>query len=315
MAGYGLWVNCVIAPEPASPIIAAAVEAGGGTVVDVSTAGAGGADALVWTDPRDAAGLQRLLGGAAAAVTWVQLPFAGVDNFVSLLDQDRRWTSTKGAYAEPVAEHALALGLAGLRGLGARARARPWGRPAGRRLMDGRVTVLGGGGIAEALIRLLAPFRVAVTVVRRDAGAAVEGATRVVGREGLAEALAGADLVVLALALTPETEGIIGARELAAMEPHAWLVNVARGAHVVTDDLVAALRDGVIGGAALDVTDPEPLPDGHPLWSLDNCLITPHVANTWAMAEPLFAERVRENVRRFGAGEPLLGVVDPVLGY
>ena len=91
------------------------------------------------------------------------------------------------------------------------------------------------------------------------------------------DALPGADLVVLALALTPETEGIIGADELQLMEDHAWLINVARGRHVVTDDLVDALRDGVIGGAGLDVTDPEPLPPDHPLWSLPNCLITPHV--------------------------------------
>ena len=99
------------------------------------------------------------------------------------------------------------------------------------------------------------------------------------------------------------------------MERHAWLVNVARGRHVVTDDLVTALRDGVIGGAGLDVTDPEPLPDGHPLWSLPNCIITPHVGNTPEMAVPLLAERVAANVRRFAAGEELLGPVDADLGY
>src|SRR5690606_14814655 len=115
----------------------------------------------------------------------------------------------------------------------------------------------------------------------------------------LHEALVGADVVVLTLALTPETEGVIAAPELDAMEPHAWLVNVARGRHVVTDDLVAALAERRIGGAALDVTHPEPLPANHPLWSLPNCLITPHVGNTPEMGIPLLAERVRENVRRF----------------
>jgi D-3-phosphoglycerate dehydrogenase len=99
------------------------------------------------------------------------------------------------------------------------------------------------------------------------------------------------------------------------MDRDAWLVNVARGGHVVTDDLVSALERGVIGGAALDVTDPEPLPAGHPLWGLDNCLITPHVANTWEMAEPLLAERVRQNVERYRRGEPLLGLVDLSAGY
>jgi phosphoglycerate dehydrogenase-like enzyme len=108
---------------------------------------------------------------------------------------------------------------------------------------------------------------------------------------------------------------MFGADEFALMEDHAVLVNVARGRHVVTDDLVAALRDGVIGGAGLDVTDPEPLPDGHPLWSAPNCIVTPHVGNTPAMARPLLAERVRANVARFGRGEELLGLVDLESGY
>ncbi len=282
--------------------------AGGGVVVEPAEA-----EALVWTEPTDGPGLAQTL-DRAPGVRWVQLPFVGVDAFTSLLDDRRRWTSPKGAYAEPVAEHALALGLAGLRQLPTRARAVEWGEQGGRRLMDGRVTIVGGGGIAEALLRLLAPFHVDATVVRRHVGP-VAGATRVVGPDGLHDALPGADLVFLALALTPETEGIIGAAELDLMEPHAWLVNVARGRHVVTDDLVDALRRRSIGGAALDVTDPEPLPADHPLWQLDNCLVTPHTANTWVMAEPLFAGRVTENVRRYGRGEELLGLVNPRLGY
>ncbi len=92
-------------------------------------------------------------------------------------------------------------------------------------------------------------------------------------------------------------------------------MNVARGGHIVTDDLVAVLAEGRIGGAALDVTDPEPLPDGHPLWDEPRCIITPHTGNTFEMAIPLLTERVRENVRRRLAGEPLLGPVDPEAGY
>jgi len=176
------------------------------------------------------------------------------------------------------------------------------------------VTVVGGGGITEALLRLLAPFHVDTTVVRRHV-APIEGASRVVGPDELHDALGGALLVFLALALTPETAGIIGGTELDRMDDHTWLVNVSRGAHVVTDDLMDALRNRSIGGAALDVTDPEPLPDGHPLWTLDNCLVTPHTANTRQMAEPLFAERVGANVRRRLRNEPLLGLVDPALGY
>ena len=121
--------------------------------------------------------------------------------------------------------------------------------------------------------------------------------------------------MVLALALTPDTEAMFGADEFALMEQHAWIVNVARGRHIVTDDLVDALREGTIGGAGLDVTDPEPLPADHPLWSLPNCIITPHVGNTPEMAKPLLAERVTENVRRFGRGEELIGLVDVDAGY
>lgn len=301
-------VRCAIAPGEAAPAIAGAVIAAGGDVVKPEEA-----EALIWTDPSDASTLGRLL-AELPNVRWVQLPFAGVDRFIALLDDGRMWTSAKGAYSEPVAEHALALGLAGLRQLPRRARATAWGDQAGTRLQGGKVTIIGGGGITQALLRLLGSFGVEATVVRRRPGE-IPGAARVVGPEQLDGALGGARLVVLALALTPETTGIVGRGQLARMDADAWLVNVARGAHVVTDDLVDALRARTIGGAALDVTDPEPLPAGHPLWSLDNCLITPHTANTPQMAEPLFAERVRANVGRFQTGEALLGVVDPALGY
>ena len=92
-------------------------------------------------------------------------------------------------------------------------------------------------------------------------------------------------------------------------------MNIARGALVDTDALVAALRDGRLGGAFLDVTEPEPLPDGHPLWSEPRALITPHVANTRAQLEAALERRVEQNVARFRAGEPLLGMVDPAAGY
>ncbi|MDQ3897535.1 MAG: D-isomer specific 2-hydroxyacid dehydrogenase family protein [Actinomycetota bacterium] len=301
-------VRCAVGPGPVAAIVAQAVTSAGGELVDPADA-----EALVWTDPVDAGKLGELLAGHEG-IRWVQLPFAGVDRFAALFGDGRTWTSTKGAYSEPVAEHALALGLAGLRQLPQRARAKTWGKQGGLRLAGAKVTIVGGGGITEALLRLLAPFDVEATVVRRHVSP-VPGAASVVGHDELHDSLAGARLVVLALALTPATAGIIGAAELGRMQEEAWLVNVARGAHVVTDDLVAALRAGAIGGAALDVTDPEPLPGGHPLWDLDNCLITPHTANTWEMAEPLFAGRIRANVERWARHEPLLGVVDPALGY
>lgn len=295
-------------PDGSPSWVSEAVEAGGGVVCHPADA-----SALVWTAARDAEGLATLL-AEHPHFDWVQVPFAGIENFVPVIDHDRIWTCGKGVYAEPVAEHALGLALAGMRHVGGYARATQWTGPVGRNLLGARVTILGGGGITESLLRLLGPFRCRVTVVRRNVEH-LEGAAEVLGIDDLAHALPGADLVVLALSLTPETEGLIGRPEFELMESHAWIVNVARGRHIVTDDLVWALENGIIGGAALDVTDPEPLPAGHRLWSLPNAIITPHVGNTPEMAVPLLSERITSNVRRYLAGEELIGVVDVRHGY
>ena len=297
-----------LAPAASEPV-AAAVLSAGGQIVDLDDA----PDVLVWCDPGDVAGLVAAV-RAAPTARWVQLPFAGVEGFVDVLDSSRTWTCAKGAYSEPTAEHALTLALAGLRQLPARARATSWGTQGVATLYDAPVVVLGGGGITASLLELLAPFRCAVTVVRRSPEQ-LRGSSRTVRPEQLDEVLADALVVVLALALTPETTHVISRPQLAAMSTSAWLVNVARGRHVDTDALVTALQEGAIAGAALDVTDPEPLPDGHPLWSLPNCLITPHTANPWQTAQPLLARRVHDNVLRFGAGRPLLGTVDLDAGY
>jgi phosphoglycerate dehydrogenase-like enzyme len=297
-----------IGPEPVRDWVRAAVEAGGARIVPVDEA-----EGLVWARPTGADELVSAL-AAGPQVRWVQTPFAGVEPLVHLMADGRIWTCGKGVYAEPVAELALTLALAGMRGLGTYARAQHWEGPEGMNLIGARVTILGGGGITESLLRLLGPFHCRTAVVRRS-GAPMEGADRVVGPDGLVDLLPETDLLVLALALTPETEGIIGRPELAALPDTAWLVNVARGRHVRTDALVEALAAGSIGGAGLDVVEPEPLPDDHPLWSEPRCLLTPHVGNTPRMAVPLLSARITENVRRFGAGEPLLGLVDPDAGY
>lgn len=298
-----------LAPAGVRDWLGAAVRKGGGEVVPVEDA-----EVLVWTATAEADALAAVLAGPGRAISWVQLPWAGVEPYVGVLDDAHTWTCGKGVYAEPVAEHALALLLAGLRGLDRYVAASSWAKPRGTNLLGAKVVILGGGGIAASLLRLLAPFGCDVTVVRRRP-APIEGATRVVGAEDVDAALDGALGAVVALALTPETEGVIDRARLERMHPDGWLVNVARGRHVVTDDLVSALGDGVIGGAGLDVTEPEPLPEGHPLWTLPNCIITPHVGNTPEMAVPLLAERIAENLRRWDAGRPLLGLVEPGLGY
>lgn len=287
------------------------MEAAGAEIVDLADA-----EVLLFLAPDDTAGLAKALVDAPKA-TWVQLPWAGIEKFVAsgVLDPSRTWTCGKGVYAEPVAEHALALALAGLRDLPQRVRATTWEAQGGVSLYDGKATIVGGGGITECLLQLLKPMRTEVTVVRRDTATPLDGAARIVGPEQLHASLSDADAVFLALALTPETTGVIDAAALKQMHSHAWLVNVARGAHVVTDDLVVALRENWIGGAALDVTDPEPLPDGHPLWDLPNCIITPHTANSLEMGLPLLAKRVTENLRRYADGLPLVGLVDLDAGY
>jgi phosphoglycerate dehydrogenase-like enzyme len=292
---------------PDSEVLESAVRSGGGSVVPLEQA-----NAIVCTGD-DVELLRRSL---LPDVRWVQLGAAGIEMWfdAGLMTPDVVWTAAKGVYARPIAEHILAMILAAARGLPARARARTWG-PTGGRLLSGRtVGVVGAGGTGAELIRLLAPFAVRTIALTRD-GREVPNADINVGPSGLDELLAQSDFVVLATALTQETAGLISSERLAQMRPDAWLINVARGGLVDTEALVLALAAGTIGGAALDVTDPEPLPDDHVLWEIPNVLITPHVACTPAIGVGLLARRVEENVRRFGRGDGLLGVVDQSLGY
>lgn len=303
-----------IAVLPADDVVVAAVLGAGGEVQALDDATRG----LVWTAASGAGDLDAVL-AAHPRIAWVQLPWAGVDAFADVLrrhrDDGRTWTSAKGAYAQPVAEHALMLALAVLREVPHRVRADRWEvDERGRTLFGAEVVVVGAGGIATELLRLLAPFHVRTTVVRRR-DEPVAGATRTVTESDLGDALSRADVVFVAAALTDASRGLIGAGELDRMPRGAVLVNVARGAVVDTDALVAALGSGKLAGAGLDVTDPEPLPAGHPLWSSPNCLITPHVADTEEMVVPLFAERVARNVRALLDGEPLEGRIDLHAGY
>ena len=273
----------------------------------------GEARALVWADPSVPQDLPATL-ERNKSISWVALPFAGIEPYVPYLDHDRTWTCARGVYARPVAEHVLMLGLAGLRGLSTFARADRWSAPEGVNLIDGRITVFGAGGITEELLVLLQGFNCEVTVVRRQPKP-MPGVARTLTFDRRLEALAGADLVVLALALTEQTTGVMGPAEFEAMEKHAWLVNVARGGHVQVDALLNALDGGELGGACLDVTDPEPLPDGHRLWSHPRVIITPHVGNTPEMGIPLLARHIESNVARFVAGAPLDGRIDVDAGY
>jgi phosphoglycerate dehydrogenase-like enzyme len=296
-----------VAPLEDASWLGDAVVAGGGRVSSI-----GDAEGLIWGGG-DIADLVTAV-QAGSHLRWVQLPSAGVDRYRTVIDDRLTWTAAKGIFDDYVAEHVVALALAGFRHLGAGARTAAWDRRDATTLFDSSVCILGAGGIATALLRLLSPFCVHATVIRRHP-VAIDGVARTLPLSQLSEGLRDANLVVLALPLTPETQGVIGERELRAMREDAWLINVGRGRLVVTDDLVIALREGWIGGAGLDVTDPEPLPPGHPLWQLENCIITPHVANPPNLERGPLASLISENVRRYLRGDPLQGTVDPALGY
>jgi D-3-phosphoglycerate dehydrogenase len=286
-----------------------AVRAGGASLVDDASE----AEAIVWLD-HDPSALQPLL---TDRVRWVQLPWAGVEGWMSagVIDDERVWTCASEAYGDSVAEHVVALMLAGRRRIHAAARATSWDPDNGGQPLFGATTVIvGTGSIGRGVTRLLEPWGMTFVGVNRS-GRAVEGFARVVAVDELLGVLPGADVVVLAAPSTPETAGLIGAAELDAMAQDAWLVNVARGALVDTDALVAALAAGSIAGAALDVTDPEPLPDGHPLWSEPRALVTPHRANFGPAADAEMHGLFTRQIRRWIAGEELSGRVDPARGY
>jgi phosphoglycerate dehydrogenase-like enzyme len=287
---------------------------GGGELVGVAEA-----EGIVWIDPADPDGLKRALEESPAR--WIQLPFAGIEPFVAagVLDPRREWTCAKGIYGESCAEHALAFMLMAAHRMHLHARATKWmaeqDKIHDRRFhANATVAIVGTGGIGRSLAAMLEPFEVRILAANRS-GRALEGAETTVTTDRLPEVVGAADFVVLAAALTDDTRGLFDADMLGHMRPHAWLCNVARGKLVDTDALVEALRSGAIGGAALDVTDPEPLPDDHPLWGFANVLITPHVANTWVMGAPALRRLVARNVRAFGTGKELEGRVDPALGY
>jgi phosphoglycerate dehydrogenase-like enzyme len=272
----------------------------------------GEADVLVWLE-RGPAGLESYL---HPGVAWVQLPVAGVEAWMGdpVLTSGPVFTSARGAYSTAVAEHALALLLAGSRRLPAAARSTSWHRPDTRMLTGAAVVIVGAGGIGIELMRYLEPFGCRIIAVNRS-GDAVDGADETLPVTRLDDACGMADHIVLAAPATPATEALIGADQLARMSPGAWIVNIGRGSLIDTVALTTALAAGAIGGAALDVTEPEPLPADHPLWSEPRCLITSHSANPREARLAALADRVAENLTRYANGVPLIGPIDPVAGF
>jgi phosphoglycerate dehydrogenase-like enzyme len=303
--------NNLVAIEPKSfETYESSVVAAGGAVAPL------GPDvrALIWTDYSAPDLLSKTI-AENPQLEWVQLPFAGVDAFAHLLSAPVRFTSAKGSYKEPVAEHALALALALGRVLPVRVKATSWGESSAVSFYDSNVLLVGAGGITEELIGMLKPFRAKISVCRNDASKPVAFADQVFGLDELQNKISSADLVVIACALTEKTRGLFDAKLLARMKPSAFLVNVARGPIIKTADLLSALDNRVLAGAAVDVTDPEPLPPGHPMFGRDDLIVTPHTADTKEIVMRLFAIRLEHNVRAFLGQGQWLGEVDASLGY
>ena len=216
-------------------------------------------------------------------------------------------TNAAGVHGPNVAEHVLGTILTFSNRLheGRRRQGRrEWRHYRTRELKGSTVTVVGLGAIGEAVVQRLSGFGVDTIGVRYtpEKGGPTD---EVVGFEGFEDALARTDYLVLACPLTDTTRGLVGWPELETLPHDAVLVNVARGEVVETDALVRALREDRVGGAALDVTDPEPLPADHPLWGLENVLVTPHNAGHTPRYYERLADIVAENVRRLERGESL----------
>ena len=258
--------------------------------------------------------------GSGKRLRWVQSIPAGVDALLTpelIAAEHVLVTASKGPMAPMLAEHALLLLLALARGLPGYLRdqaARRW-RPMAEAWptvdLHGKTLLILGVGATGGYLARLAQVGLGMRVLgtartRRDH----PHVDRYVVPDELHRALGEADVVALCLALTPETRRIIDATALAAMKPTAYLVNVARGGLVDEDAVVAALQEGRLAGAGLDTTAEEPLAAASPLWAMPNVIITPHIATCGVLADSEVIAFWCENIRRFAAGEPLLGTVD-----
>jgi len=277
----------------------------------------------------------------APHLRWVHSATSGVERALTPAARQRGVvvTNARGVFTRPIAEHVLMLILAISRRLPQLLelqRERTWQPLEGVELRDLTVGIVGYGSIGRAVASLAGAFGARVIAQRRhpetgDAG--IPGAAspladdgdeafpfppapeRILGPDGLYELLAASDVVVLAVPLTAETDGLIDAPALAAMRRDAWIINIARGRLIDDRALLEALGEHRIGGAALDTFREEPLPATSPFWDLPNVILTPHTS--WSSARVLdrSVDLFCDNLRRYAAGEPLRNIVDPGAGY
>jgi phosphoglycerate dehydrogenase-like enzyme len=285
---------------------------------------AGNADAIVGGDSTVCD--ERVLAAVGKRLRWVAIMSAGVEDCLGkpALERSGLTVTNMRAVAGPVmAEHSIALMFALSRSLqvsiGREATGEGWNRNfAGSQpqALDGKtLLVVGLGGIGTEVARRAHALGMKVIATRASSKQGPDFVSYVGLSDELPTLITQADVVVSALPLIPATTNLFGAKMFARMKKTAFFINVGRGGSVVTDDLVAALNSGTIAGAGLDVTEPEPLPKDHPLWKAKNIIITPHMSALSDLGQGARLAILREQVRRFAAGDKLLSVVDFKKGY
>ena len=252
-------------------------------------------------------------------LTWIQATTAGVEEWLAHpgLRRDVTLTCARGSHRVSMPENILGAIFHITKPympIALDQRESKWTRRMSVPLVGKTLGILGLGTIGRELARKAAALEMRVIGTKRSPGP-VAHVDRVYRPEETDEVLGQSDFVVLLLPTTPETENFINAKRLKAMKPTAWLLNFARGALIVDDDLIAAVKSRTIAGAILDVFREEPLPAAHPFWKTEGILVLPHLGGGHPKRREIVAEMFAENLRRFLAGEPLNAVVDRVRGY
>jgi phosphoglycerate dehydrogenase-like enzyme len=280
---------------------------------------AGAADAEVAFSGNNPRRVRQLL-DATPNLRWYHTVSAGVENMplAELAERGIVLTNNSGSYDVQIAEHLMMFVFAASRQLHRyrdQQRSRVWKDLSHEELRDATIVVYGMGSIGGEVARLASAVGMRVIGVRRKATSREPGIARVVAAEQLAEVAGEADYLAITAPLTAATRGAISREVISRMKPTAWIVNIARGAIVDEDAMVEALRDKRIAGAGLDVFATEPLPPDHPLWTMENVMITPHSSGDSPRANERTLVLFAENLRRYKVGEPLLNRVDYKAGY
>lgn len=260
---------------------------------------------------------------AAPHLRWQHTPSAGVDHILAsplFRERDIELTNSAGIYAVPIAEFVITLILNQAKRFAAvrsQQQAHRWHQEIGlefNELTDATLLIIGAGGIGQAIATRASAFGMRVWGSRRRTDS-LPGFEQVVGTEEWRSLLPAADYVVVATPLTPETRGMIDATVLQAMPPHAYLINIARGAIVNEADLLTALKAGWIAGAGLDTFDTEPLPADSPFWSLPNVTVSPHCSGFSPRNDRRIVDLFLDNLNRYRNSRSLRNVVNSEAGY